>query len=222
MRANVYSMDPLTQDQMGAISDGLDLVSGYIGKKIVAKSKRVKLPRQPNGRVSPERVGCGQLDKMIPLHLFVVPLDRSSSMRLGGAYFGKGVSFVDATIPNDNKKTIVTAHEVGHAFGFVPYGSEQQDPQSPTHCCDAGCIMHGETFIDSGLPGLTFAEREEKRARLAQGEPLTRAMRGLPPNDFCQPCQTDMSRFGNLDILALLYERMMSGEIVSQTGGIVR
>src|ERR1700757_2318331 len=76
--AHIYSLNSLEAKQETAIKDGLDLVSQQIGKQIASRTLRLQpLPQTRDGSVVVKNVRYGKLDRLVPFHIFAVPLSDS-------------------------------------------------------------------------------------------------------------------------------------------------
>lgn len=210
MRANIYSVKPLPEERTESIHAGLDQVSDAIGKNIEAKSLLTRVPLLLNGRVNPKKVGYGKLDRWTLFHIFAVPLELPNPDTLGMALESSGVSYVDPFKTNTRKLSRTTAHEVVHSLGFVLENSEQIDPSDHHHCSDAGCLMHKQLNDGSEMSITPISS-------IRVGERVTRAQFGLPTDDFCVPCKTDLDNFGRQHARSIMLDRLLLGSIVPRT-----
>ena len=212
MRANIYSVKPLPEERTEAIRSGLAHVGDAIGKNIKARSLITKVPLLLNGRVNPRKVGYDKLDRWTLFHIFAVPLELQDPNALGLGLAKSGVSYIDPFKADAKTLSMTTAHEVVHSLGFVLEDSEQADPYDHHHCSDAGCIMHKQ-LNDGGrisIPSISA---------IRAGERVTRAQFGLPTDDFCEPCKTDLDDFGRKHARSIMVDRMLLGGILPRVVG---
>lgn len=216
MRANIYCLEPLTQEARTGIAEGIGMVATYIGQNVSSKELAVRLPLNDRGHVNPYKVGLGKLDKMVELHLMAVPLDRGQGEQIGLAGLGEGWSFVD--ISTDSRAVIraTAAHEVAHAFGFLSETAEHQDPDSKHHCGNDCCVMHKKVMILVNEAHREVEKIPEKRKlwdRLrgkdgVEVETIPVISRVIDRQyDFCLPCKVDMRDHGEQNLTQLRYER---------------
>jgi hypothetical protein len=205
MRANIYTAETFPTEQVDAVEVGLFLVGEHLGGIAVQGCHQVRLPMN-DGVVRPSRVGYDKLDPFIDLHVFVADISTSG---LGISISNTGIAWVR---PGDRHETIVTttAHEVGHAVGFVMRGSRQSDPASPAHCADRTCVMHRaeiSVVTKETIPQKGFINRlkgaTEKRTTVKHSQ-----------DEFCSCCVDDMQTFGHKNIAALRHDRVISGKIL--------
>jgi hypothetical protein len=214
LRANIYSIEPLTPVAREAIHDGLGMVAAYMGHTIATKELAVRLPLKDNGTVNPRRVGFANLEKMVELHVMAVPLDPGESEAVGYAGVGGGWSFVDTATHSPELIRTTSAHEAAHAFGFVRQRVGHEDSTSHGHCCNGTCIMHRKVMIET--------YQEEVRLEASRRSRLTELFRrGRPPitpvpkirlaheqYDFCLPCKVDLRDKGEEQIAKLRHNRL--------------
>lgn len=216
IRANIYSTETLGEEQRLAIEEGLDLVAGYIGETVATRALRVRVPENPDGTVNPYRIGFGQFDKMVELHLMAVPFSRNTGTTNGLAYRGKGVGIVDLKSRPGVLRS-VTAHEGAHAFRFLRDGAPQADGDDAHHCASGDCILHWQNR--------TRLETEEVKIPREKGVygMLQHLMNGSKTDlifshepvqtDFCNPCRTDLAGYGPRHIADLRMERLAEGRV---------
>lgn len=220
LRANIYAIEPLTLETRGAIEDGIGMVATYMGHTAVTKELGVRLPLNERGHVNPERVGFGKLDKLVELHLMAVPLDPGEGERIGLAGVGRGWGFVDTSKESTDVIRMTTAHEVGHAFGFVVPDADHEDPESSFHCCDGSCVMHKralivaeEIEIEQAATRLQKLKRSIAKRRGHEPEPEYAVNYRLAEQfDFCLPCKVDMRDQGDKNIEQLRYNRIFGSK----------
>lgn len=214
IRANVYSIESLGQEHERAVRDGFDMLCQQIGKTVAFRTLRVRLPLTSTGFVTPSRVGVRKLDRAVDLHVFAVPLDRGpNNDRLGAALPVTGLSFID--INQDPKRARLTAiHEGAHSLGFVLPFASQSNPDSPGHCVDGGCIMHmGLGNTDGSAAAYVSRLGQRAKVQLPEGV-VTRESLGLPQDEFCIPCQSDLTTHGSNLLEAIHQLRATTGEII--------
>jgi hypothetical protein len=210
-------MEPLTDIARESINDGIGMVTAYIGETVVTNEVTVRLVTDELGRVDPNRIGYGNLDKMVELHVMAVPLDRGEDERLGLAAIGRGWSYVDTSRDSAPIIRTTAAHEVAHALRFVVPGSEHEDPASPYHCCDGDCIMHKSIAIAvSELAGssdrilrtqrMRSLLRRRGKAALLQVDQTEYLMDSQ--HDFCVACKVDMRDKGSGHVAKLRHDRL--------------
>jgi len=197
-RANIYSMEPLTPVAREAVNDGIGMVAAYMGETVSTRELLVRLPMTQRGTVNAKRVGYGNLDKLVELHLMAVPLDKGEGEAIGLAGLGRGWSFVDTMHGAADVMRTTSAHEVAHGLGFVIASSEQADPKSPNHCCDGNCIMHKKVTILMSESGT------------GQQTPPSGSASLYGQYDFCLPCKIDLRSKGAHRLAELRRSRLFS------------
>jgi hypothetical protein len=217
IRANIYSLSELEPEQSVSIREGLDLICGYIGESIATRNFKVAVAQEPNGFVRPERVGVRNFDHMVELHLLAVPLTRKSdgTERLGLAGVNSGVAFIDPyrTTPLSLRST--TAHEAAHALGFLLPSAEQAVGHDKSHCKCPDCLMHTQRLTD------VWDEEEYQKYLGIRNKGIIGRFktRGAPEaklhiqEDFCNPCQGDITDYGARHIGELRTKRLVRKKV---------
>lgn len=207
IRANVYSIESLSEVASSAILEGIGMAVSYMGETVTSKLLTVRLPLDAHGRVEPRRVGHGKLDKLVELHLMAVPIDPGDGERLGIAGCGRGVGYVDISKDSEPVIRTTTAHEVAHAFGFVTPGAKHEDPSSAHHCANDFCLMHQVARIekiDEVKPDFKF------RDLFKPWHKLTRTNYFMSDqHDFCLDCKVDMRDGGERHLANLRRARIL-------------
>lgn len=208
LRANIYTIEPLSPEIQDSVEDGVRMVVTYIGHIAVTRSVEVRLPLSQEGKVDPGRVGLSNLDGMVELHVMAVPLDRSKYGRFtsGMSAFGVGVGFVDTSVDKVNSIRLTTAHEVGHSLGFVSNHSGHEDPNSANHCSDKSCVMH-QAGLQPEIDALNPPEGS-REARL------------LKQFDFCLDCKVDMRSKGEENLQRLRHSRVVENGVIKGLAGL--
>lgn len=218
IRANIYSLEALPAEFDTAIREGVDLVSAYMGHTVMFKGLQVRLPRNQQGYVAPQRVGFSKLDKMVEMHLMAVPLDRGKDEQLGIASIGRGTAFVDIAHNEPTQVRATAAHEVAHAFGYLLDTAPQRDVKSPRHCQDTSCILHSNLTTWMSDVVQPVSKWAKVRGTLTGTRPTPKVI-GLKSEirqtDFCEACQADFNKTGDEQVNKLRHDRLMGvGKII--------
>lgn len=217
IRANVYSLEPLSTDVSEAVRQGIDMVADYMGHTVATQELLLKrLPLNSEGNVRPGLVSFRKLDKFVELHLMAVPLDRGAGERIGLAGVGRGWAFVNTSDESLEVITTTSAHETGHAFGFVTPASPNSDPRDPHHCRDIRCLMNKKVVIlesdEEVSTGFSVSARSAMDRLFLRRPPRTASPRPSrrvhQQHDFCDCCKADMRQAGNENIAKLRSARL--------------
>lgn len=154
------------------------------------KVARLKLPLK-SGFVVPKNVGLRNLDIGTHLHVIAAPL--ADSDKLGIAWRGSGISWVNTTEASQSYAA-TTAHEVAHSLGFLLQDAPWKDHESPGHCSNARCVMYATEVL---------------RPQLLKGVPHF----GGGADDFCTPCKADVRDLGEDHANKILYRRTIQGGV---------
>ena len=217
IRAKIYSPEPLQPVTFEAISDGIDIVLAYMGQIAVQKSAVVTCSlRSPQGAINPYKIAYNKLDKLIELHVVAVPfkqpgeLNGSQKSILGIAKFGKGYVAVDVSRDASQIRT-TTAHEVGHAFGYVSSGDMNHEDSA--HCSDENCLMHPSlNMLITDRPNGNNRDLGNLRkiGQILLGLPMERVTNeyALKQYDFCSNCKADMYETGENHVKQMRFSRL--------------
>jgi hypothetical protein len=213
MRANIYQLAGTESAPIGHIREGLDIVGQFVGGISVNRICNVRLATE-GGEVAGERIGFRNLDTMVDLHVFTIPMTERRSGALGLSFMGHGIAIVDSR-SSRTTTTMTTAHEVAHSLGFVDADAPQKDKVSPCHCGDTGCIMRAQEGIPPELAEmLTMTNGMDRlfgRARMP-GSMMGGLFGDLKViTDFCLPCKADMRDLAEEKLAAMRTRRLSVG-----------
>jgi len=214
IRANIYSVDRLTPIARESIHDGMAMVASYMGEIVASREVITLLPLTQQGTVDPFTIDIKQIDDKYELNLFGVNLDPGRVNRIGASHYGKGWSFIDIAKNDGEVIKLTTAHEVSHAFGFVPSNSGHDKPNSKYHCCSENCILsdmlnYKPIVTDQNqLP--THLVRHHFNFKRRKGiVELTKNPAYVLAKEyvFCQSCQDDLRQKGSQNIARVFDNR---------------
>lgn len=201
-----HEVDPAI---VASVEYGLGLVAEYAGDISLKGVHKITVPTDAAGQVERERVGYEKLDMYTDLHIFAAATQDTS---LGVAYRRTGVAWVNL---NDrrNRATLhtTTAHEVGHALGFVRQESPQAIVGNRIHCSCAECIMHPVQEVVRRTH-TTAEARSGIFGRLRTKEVTQLVMR---QQVFCGDCASDMAYYTAGNLAAMRFDRLRSGVVLS-------
>ncbi len=207
--ARVYSPTEADPAILASIQYGLDMVAEHTGAISLTGVHKIAVPTDASGYVDVSRVGYGKLDIYTDLHIFAAPTTDSS---LGVAYRNRGVAWVNLN-GNASRATLhsTTAHEVGHALGFVRQDSPQAIVGNRVHCSCAECIMHPVQEVARHIH-----ESAELRRGLFSGR-RTREVTQLVMRQqvFCGDCSKDMRQLTGGNLASMRFERLRTGLVMS-------
>jgi hypothetical protein len=214
LRANVYSVNDLTPNERDSVYDGIDQFAGLISETVQLEEKSTYTTTEELIALSPYQIAAA-LDWQVDLHLIVKPIDLAE--RLGEAYLGRGLGFVDLSKSGADMNRAVTAHETAHSIGLVIGGSGHSDPNSEHHCASPSCLMHptiklnGPCLIDREHAGLVAQTMIGLEANLSSSSARPEGLN--KPADFCYDCKNDLKTRGSGLLHGLRIARIMHRQV---------